>query len=91
MNGRHKKRNQSTLWRHRFWEHLIRDEADFNRHIDYIHWNPVKHGCVAQVSHWPYSSFNRYVKQSSTYPFAIGIADVSGERRIAPRLRINPQ
>ena len=44
-------------------EHLIRDEADFNRHIDYIHSNPVKHGYVAQVSHWPYSSFHRYVKQ----------------------------
>ena len=60
---RRRKRNQSALWQHRFWEHLIRDEADFNRHIDYIHWNPVKHGCVAQVSHWPYSSFHRYVKQ----------------------------
>jgi putative transposase len=49
MNARRRKRNQSTLWQHRFWEHLIRDEADFNRHIDYIHWNPVKHGYVAQV------------------------------------------
>jgi len=63
MNARRRKRNQSTLWQHRFWEHLIRDEADFNRHIDYIHWNPVKHGYVVQVSHWPYSSFHRYVKQ----------------------------
>ena len=44
MNSRRKKRNQSTLWQHRFWKHLIRDEADFNRHIDYIHWDPVKHG-----------------------------------------------
>ena len=51
------------VMQHRFWEHLIRDEADFNRHINYIHWNPVKHGYVAQVSHWPYSSFHRYVKQ----------------------------
>jgi putative transposase len=58
-----RKRNQSTLWQHRFWEHLIRDEAEFNRHINYIHWNPVKHAYVAQVSHWPYSSFHRYVKQ----------------------------
>ena len=40
---------------------FIRDEADFNRHIDHIHWNPVKHGYVAQVSHWPYSSFHQYV------------------------------
>jgi putative transposase len=44
MNARRRKRNQSTLWQHRFWEHLIRDEADFNRHIDYIHWSPMKHG-----------------------------------------------
>jgi hypothetical protein len=41
MNARRRKRNQRTLWQHRFWEHLIRDEADFNRHIDYIHWHPV--------------------------------------------------
>ncbi|MGH8567268.1 MAG: transposase [Gammaproteobacteria bacterium] len=52
-----------TLWQHRFWEHRIRDEADFNRHIHYIHWNPVKHGSVAPVSHRPYSRFHRYVKQ----------------------------
>ena len=63
MNARRRKRNQSTLWQHRFWEHLMRDEADFNRHIDYIQWNPVKHGYVAQVRHWPYSSFHRYVNK----------------------------
>ncbi|MGI8427477.1 MAG: REP-associated tyrosine transposase, partial [Actinomycetota bacterium] len=40
-----------------------RPEADFKRHIDYIHCNPVKHRYVAQVSHWPYSSFHQYVKQ----------------------------
>jgi hypothetical protein len=45
---------------YRFWEHLIRDEADFNRHIDCAHWNPVKDR--AQVGHCPYSSFHRYVK-----------------------------
>ena len=47
----------------RDFEHLIRDEADFNRHLDYMHWNPVKHGYVAQVSHWPYSSFHWDVKK----------------------------
>jgi REP element-mobilizing transposase RayT len=40
-------------------EHFIRDEADFNRHIDYIHRDPMKHGYVARVSHWAYSSFHR--------------------------------
>ena len=61
MNARRRERNQSTLRQHRFWEHLIRDEADFNRHIDYIHWNPVKHG---YVSHWAYSSFHPWVPAS---------------------------
>ena len=51
-----------ALWQRRFWEHTIRDEADLVRHIDYIHYNPVKHGLVSQVSDWPYSSFHRYVK-----------------------------
>jgi len=41
----------------RFWEHLIRDQEDFNRHADYIHWNPVKHGWVRRVADWPHSSF----------------------------------
>jgi putative transposase len=50
MNARRRKRNQSILWQHRFWEHLIRDEAEFDRHIDYIDWNPVKHGYVAEVT-----------------------------------------
>jgi putative transposase len=41
---------------------LIRDEDDFNRHLDYIHWNPVKHGLVSKVADWPYSSFHRLVR-----------------------------
>ena len=56
-------RGEYTLWQRRFWEHTIRDDADFSRHVDYIHYNPVKHGLVAQVRHWPYSSFHRYVRQ----------------------------
>jgi putative transposase len=51
-----------ALWQRRFWEHTIRDETDFARHIDYIHFNPVKHGLVARVRDWPYSSFHRYVR-----------------------------
>jgi putative transposase len=56
------KHRESTLWQRRFWEHRIRDQEDFNRHIDYIHWNPVKHGLVERVVDWPYSSFHRYLK-----------------------------
>jgi putative transposase len=52
-----------ALWQRRFWEHAIRDESDFSRHIDYIHFNPVKHGLVSRVCDWPYSSFHRYVRE----------------------------
>ena len=62
LNARRRKRQQGTLWQHRFWDHLIRDEDDFNRHMDYIHWNPVKHGLVSKVADWPYSSFHRLVR-----------------------------
>jgi len=56
------KRRESTIWQRRFWEHQIRDELDFERHADYIHFNPVKHGHVKRVSDWPYSTFHRYVR-----------------------------
>jgi len=56
-------RGEYALWQRRFWEHTIRDETDFARHVDYIHYNPIKHGFVSRVSDWPYSSFHRYVRQ----------------------------
>ena len=56
------KRGERGVWQRRFWEHLIRDEADYRQHIDYIHWNPVKHGWVKYVKDWPHSSFHGYVK-----------------------------
>jgi len=52
-----------ALWQRRFWEHTIRDERDFERHVDYIHFNPVKHGLVARVRNWPHSSFHQYVRR----------------------------
>lgn len=51
-----------ALWQRRFWEHTICDERDFARHVDYIHFNPVKHGMVQRVRDWPHSSFHRYVR-----------------------------
>ena len=60
-------RRELGLWQRRFWEHQIRDEQDFIKHVEYIHWNPVKHGYVARVKDWPYSSFHRYVSQG-LYP-----------------------
>ena len=52
-----------ALWQRRFWEHTIRSEKDLARHVDYVHFNPVKHSLVSRVSDWPYSSFHRYVRQ----------------------------
>jgi putative transposase len=56
-------RAERGLWQRRFWEHLIRDQDDFNRHVDYIHWNPVKHGWVQRVRDWRNSTFHEYVKR----------------------------
>ena len=61
------KRGERGLWQRRYWEHLIRDERDFEQHVDYIHWNPVKHGWVRKVREWPWSSFHRYVRKG-IYP-----------------------
>src|SRR3974390_1446199 len=47
------------IWQRRYWEHTLRDEGDFERHVDYIHFNPVKHGYVTRVRDWPYSSFHQ--------------------------------
>ncbi len=51
------------VWQRRFWEHTIRDDEDYERHCDYIHYNPVKHGLAACPHAWPYSSFLRFVKE----------------------------
>ena len=56
------RRGGYRLWQSRFWEHTIRDDDDFERHVDYIHYNPVKHGLVPRVADWPHSSFHRYVR-----------------------------
>ena len=60
-------RGERGLWQRRFWDHLIRDERDYQQHIDYIHWNPVKHGWVRHVADWPHSSFHNYLRQG-LYP-----------------------
>lgn len=55
-------KREKGIWQRRFWEHQIRDDLDLQRHVDYIHFNPVKHGHVARTVDWPYSSFHRYVE-----------------------------
>jgi putative transposase len=57
-----KAKGDLALWQRRFWEHTIRNENDFARHVDYVHFNPVKHSLVPRVSDWPYSSFHQYVR-----------------------------
>ncbi len=55
-------RRERAIWQRRFWEHQIRDEMDLQRHVDYIHYNPVKHALVARVEDWPWSSYHRYAR-----------------------------
>jgi len=55
------------IWQRHYWEHLIRDEADYRRHVDYVHVNPLKHGHVKCVQDWPYSTFHRHVA-AGVYP-----------------------
>jgi putative transposase len=56
-------RQDGGVWQPRFWEHLIRDDADFDAHMDYLHYNPVKHGYVSRVIDWRHSSFHRCARQ----------------------------
>ena len=56
------RKGERGIWQRRFWEHTLRDEDDFARHVDYIHFNPVKHGHVERVEAWPFSSFHRMVR-----------------------------
>jgi len=61
------KHRETSVWQRRFWEHSISDEEDFRRHMDYVHYNPVKHGLVNHVKDWPYSTFHRYAAKG-VYP-----------------------
>lgn len=57
------RKGEQAIWQRRFWEHRIRDDEDFGRHVDYIHYNPVRHGYVTCPVEWPYSSIHRYIRQ----------------------------
>ena len=58
--SRHAKRERG-IWQRRYWEHQIRDDTDLERHVDYIHFNPVKHGWVSRAAEWPYSTLHDYI------------------------------
>jgi len=76
LSERRVKKGERGIWQRRFWEHVIRDERDLERHIDYIHYNPVKHGHARRVIDWPYSSFHRYVKNEIYSPNWVASSDV---------------
>jgi putative transposase len=61
-------RGECMVWQRRFWEHTIRDERDLANHVDYVHYNPVRHGLVSRVADWPYSSFHRFVARGDLPP-----------------------
>jgi len=70
---------EGGVWQARFWEHTLRDQSEMENHIDYIHYNPVKHGYVDNVVDWPYSSFHRHVRQGKcTFDWA-GSAECEAE------------
>lgn len=61
VSASRRKHRESNVWQRRFWEHTISNETDFQQHLDYIHYNPVKHGLVSCPHFWQYSSFSRWV------------------------------
>ena len=77
-------KRERGIWQRRFWEHMIRDEADFRAHVDYVHFNPVKHDLVAHPSSWPYSTFHRAVARGEV-PMERSL-DTSGEADFGERL-----
>lgn len=56
-------KREKGIWQRRYWEHAIRDDADLERHVNYIRYNPVTHGLVTRVADWPFRSFHRYVAE----------------------------
>jgi putative transposase len=71
ISSSRERKAERGIWQRRYWEHAIRDETDYQTHLDYIHYNPVKHGLVHAAKDWPYSSFHRYVKKGF-YPLDWG-------------------
>ncbi|OOZ39330.1 transposase [Solemya pervernicosa gill symbiont] len=84
LNRSQRRKREKGVWQRRYWEHTIRDERDWRHHLDYIHYNPVKHGYVQAPRDWPYSSFMRAVGDGLYEPdwgmeIPAGVADVEYE------------
>ena len=77
INSSRRSKRERGIWQRRFWEHLIRDEHDYETHLDYIHYNPVKHGHVKSPSQWLHSSIHRYIN-AGILPANWASGDVTG-------------
>ena len=73
-------KRERGVWQRRFWEHRIRDETDLQRHIDYVHFNPVKHELVEQIADWRWSSFHRYIREGlyQGYDWSVARKQIEG-------------
>jgi putative transposase len=83
VNASRRSKGERGIWQRRFWEHRIRDDADLERHVDYVHINPVKHGHVARAADWAYSSIHRSIGAGILTPDWAGSVEKpldSGER-----------
>jgi len=76
LSIRRQMKHERGVWQRRFWEHAIRDQGDYDAHLDYIHFNPVKHGWVPRVAEWPHSSFHRFVRLGLYQPEWAAPADI---------------
>ena len=77
------RKGERGVWQRRFWEHQIHDGEDLERHVDYVHFNPVKHAYASRASDWPYSSIHRYLQVGDLSPDWAGTAEsnlIGGER-----------
>ena len=63
LSASRRRNGERGIWQRRYWEHAIRDSRDLASHVDYVHFNPVKHGHVGDVSAWPHSTFHQYVRR----------------------------
>jgi putative transposase len=68
INASRRSKGERGIWQRRYWEHTIRDDEDFRKHVDYVHYNPVKHGHVKSPSAWPHSSLHRYIREGILPP-----------------------
>jgi putative transposase len=81
--GSRQRKGEQAIWQRRFWEHRNRTESDFSHHVDYIHYNPVKHGLVVRPVDWQNSNIHRYIQQGILMPdwgmdCVISIPDAAG-------------